>query len=153
MSEVSIVREGFAYHNAIKVYWEYDPPAWQYAEDKPIGSWLILPAIGLTLSPLLLGFQIFTEEHFNQNTWAAIFSPTSEQPPTLALLIGGEIVYNFLLFVFTILVLVVFYQRRTSAPLLVSVYYVVSFVGPLVDTVLTESFYPGISDGGTYRDL
>ena len=148
-----IIAIGLGIFFAIKVYREYDPPAWQYAEDKPIGSWLILPAIGLTLSPLLLGFQIFTEEHFNQNTWAAIFSPTSEQPPTLALLIGGEIVYNFLLFVFTILVLVVFYQRRTSTPVLVSVYYVVSFLGPLVDTALTESFYPEVSDGETYRDL
>ena len=122
---------------AVRIYRRYDPPAWRYAEDKSIGSWLVLPALGITVTPFLLVRDLWTEGYFNQNTWQAIIS--SEQSFSFALVVGIELVYNVLFIVFTLLVIVLFYQRRTSVPRLVTIFYALSLVVPMLDGWLVDS--------------
>ncbi len=142
---------------SIRLYRRYDPEAWKYAEDKSIGSWLILPAIGLSLSPFMVGTQIFSAQYFNQQTWQSIFSSSVDQSAKAGLFIGLEIVYNFLFLVFSILVLIVFFKRRTSAPILVSIFYAVSLIGPLIDWYVAEELFPGQLSSSdqmaAYKDL
>ena len=122
---------------AVLIYRQYDPAAWRYAEDKSIGSWLVLPALGITLTPFLLIKDLWTEGYFNENTWQGILS--SEQPFSFALVVGIELVYNVLFIVFTLLIIILFYQRRTSVPRLVTIFYALSLVVPVLDEWLIDS--------------
>ena len=54
------------------------------------------------------------------------------------LLLGLEMVYNFLFLAYILLVMVLFYKRRTNLPRLLSIYYLINFVGPLLDLVAVE---------------
>ena len=128
---ITILVAGTGLWLAIRIYRTYDPPAWKYAEDKSIGSWLILPALGLAITPFLLGRELFTEGYFNQMTWQGIAA--SEQSGALTLLVGVELVYNVLFLIFALLVLATFYQRRTSTPRLVTIFYLLSLIVPVLD--------------------
>ncbi len=122
---------------AAKLYLQYDPEPWQFAEDKPVGGWLILPAVGLIITPLMLLMQVFDPAMFDQNTWAGL-AEFGDHTLGMYLFVGGELVYNAFYLILTLLVIVLFFQRRTSLPKVISVFYVVSFVGPLVDNLLVE---------------
>lgn len=150
---------GVGIYFAIQLYHNYDPNAWIYAENKPIiGSWLILPAIGLTISPIILLRDIITAEHFfNQNTWQGLLSSGFAQSADVMLLLGAEIIYNFLFLAFSLLVIITFYTRRTSAPKLISIYYLLSFLIPLIDYFLVEVLLPGqlseVEKNATYKEV
>ncbi len=154
---IATIAFGVGIFFAVKLYRNYDPEAWIYAENKSIGSWLILPAIGLTLSPILLLREIINAQHFNQHTWQNLFSSHGNQSVDVFFILSAEIIYNFLLLAFTLLVILVFYQRRTSTPRLITIYYLISFLGPLLDILLIEEWLPGqLQDSdknATYREV
>jgi hypothetical protein len=128
---------------AILLYKKYNPLPYKYAQAQTIGGWLILPAIGVTISPIVLLVQIFTNEHFLNSTWQNLYYLDTDQLGSMLLLLGFEIVYNFVLLVFTILIIVLFYQRRTSLPKLITVLYIMKFLGPLADILFLETVLPG----------
>ena len=142
---------------AFKIYRNFNPPAHEYAEDKAIGGWLILPAIGITISPIVLSIQIFTNGFFNHNTWLYYYNSEIDQLTNVLLLFGTEIVYNFLLLIFALLILILFYQRRTSIPTLITIFYIANVLGPLIDLILVETIIPGQfmkpDTYGTFRDI
>ena len=153
---VAILVAGAGIWLAVRIYRQYDPPAWRYAENKPIGSWLILPALGLAITPFWMGKELFfAGEYFNQATWQGL--KTSEQATSLALLVGVELVYNVLFLVFTFLVLAAFYQRRTSTPRLITIFYLVSLVVPVLDgwatNFLVGDIFSEQDQLTTYRDI
>lgn len=131
---------------AIKVFNNFNPKPWEFAEGESIGGWLILPAIGLTITPLVLLSQIINKEHFNQNSWMVILDSDMEQKLSFILFFGAEIVFNFMFFVFSVLLVVLFYKKRTSLPIIISVFYAVNFIVPLIDLYIVNELVPDLND-------
>lgn len=108
---------------ATKVSKRYDPKPANWAKgDKKIGGWLVLPAIGLVITPFVLLHSMYSEmEIYNPELWVGLLSPSSGYyRPVGVLLIALEIVINCSLLVYTVLCCFMFYQKRSSAPNLIS---------------------------------
>ncbi|WP_373055527.1 DUF3857 domain-containing protein [Zunongwangia sp. H14] len=118
-----------------KIHQNYDPPTsiQPKFQRNSIGGWLVLIAIGLTVTPLILLIQIFfTEDFMSPQLWDLLFS--GGKYFQIGVLMLFELVYNCALLVFSILVAVVFYQKRTIAPRLIIIYYAVTLVITALDT-------------------
>ena len=154
---IAFIAVGLGIFFAIKIYRNFNPAIWEYVQEKSIGGWLILPAIGITITPLVLLIQIISQGHFNQNSWLGLLNHESGESVLLISMFGAEIIYNFLLFVFSILLLVLFYQRRTNVPILITIFYIISIVAPLVDLLIINQIIPNYlttsETSATYKSL
>ncbi len=128
---------------AYKINYLYNPDPWEHSQNKQIGGWLILPAIGLIISPFVLSLQIINEDFFNHNTWLSLNS-IGENAANITVLFAAELIYNFLFLMFNLLVIYMFFSRRTSLPRLITIYYIVSLLGPILDHFLVEILAPGV---------
>lgn len=117
-----------------RVYRHYDPPAYKYAQNKPIGSWLILPAIGVVLSPVLIGYDVI-------NTFIDV-DILALGSPAYVLLIIGELIANSAMFVLALLVAVLFFKRRSSLPRIITIAYLAWFLIPLLDFAAVYAVMP-----------
>ncbi|WGK66306.1 DUF3857 domain-containing protein [Croceiramulus getboli] len=136
-----------------RLYYRYDPVSKTNEKfTRKIGGWLILVAIGLTLTPLILLFElVFTSEYFEPSTWSAVFHPANNKVG-MGIVMLFELIYNTLFFVYSILIVILFYQRRTSAPKLIVIFYAVSTIFVILDTVILLSLYPDLYTGAERQD-
>lgn len=128
---------------AIAVYRSYDPAPAPYAEDLSIGGWLVLPGIGIILSPIMLMVGMVSSGFFDTATWSAVLS-IGEDKGLLMFMFGLEVAGNGFLLVFSALVIILFYQRRTSLPRVITIFYVVNLAIPILDHVLIEALMPDL---------
>jgi hypothetical protein len=87
-----------------------------------IGGWLILCAIGLILYPVQTMVFLITEliPALSPENWSALTSPTSPHYHSLfAPLVIAELVGNICFFIFSICLIVFFFQQRKYAPKLI----------------------------------
>ena len=130
---------------AIKIYRNYDIPVY-YSTDhsRPVGGWMVFLAIGLTVAPLQLIYRIWiAPEYFNSNVMSAYIGYDN----TIRNLIWGlfmffEMIYNFVLLVFSVLVVFLLYNRRTCFPLLTTIFYASSLLILIVDIVIALKLNP-----------
>jgi transglutaminase-like putative cysteine protease len=126
----------------VRKMYDYDPDAKPALEKhNSIGGWLILPAIGLCLSPFRLVYDLYSSEYFNYVNWQILSdSNFAAYNPALGSLIVVELVVNFAILIYGIVLIVLFFQRRTSAPLFMMVFYIVTVVFVFTDSLIAESF-------------
>lgn len=122
----------------LKVY-RYDPPAASLNTGKyeEIGGWLILFSIGLVLSPFFEIYSLFTNDYFNPVQWSILTDLTfSTYNPTLGLLVIFEMVGTTFFLLFSVLCIILFFKRRTSAPKLIIAFTIASLVFMSIDVLL-----------------
>ncbi len=135
-----------------KLYKNYNPLPKQQDTNRQIGGWMILPLIGLLLSPILLSSQLFTEDFFNHNTWTRIYNGEVSISRNVLFLIAGEIIYNFALLTFNIFLIILFFKKRSSLPNLISIYYIVLFLGTTLDLILSKMMLGELYTNVQYQD-
>lgn len=138
---------------ALRIYKGYDPEPFLEAKNLPIGSWLVLPAIGFILTPIIIIYQMISEGSFNQNTWIGLLNVESGNAISLTALGAMEFVFNILSVILIGLILILFFQKRTSAPMIITIYLVASVVFAVVDLIWVETATPGLLTGEEKQDL
>ncbi len=125
---------------AFFIYTKYDPysPFGRFSYNS-IGGWLMLVAIGISISPILIAHSIFTQDYFNLMVWENITSPASAgYNPTLAALYAVELVFNIVLFAYSCLLVVLFFKQRSSLPRLIIIFYVVNLLFLVGETAVLK---------------
>jgi transglutaminase-like putative cysteine protease len=126
------------------LYNRFDPrPYFTDRQAEPIGGWLILVAIGLTLSPFRIAYDMLSSpEVLSSESWMPFFA--TGQYGLFAFLLA-EHVYNILFFLYTSVVVLLFYQRRSSVPLLMTIFYAISCVATIADTIVSVQIDPTVA--------
>ena len=137
-----------------KLYKLDSPNPFSNRMGRTIGGWLVLVAFGVTLTPFILGYSIYSMEYFNSLNFEHVFNPSSDQySVSLAAFIIVEMIFNLLFFVFSILNVVLFYQRRSIFPKVFIAYILTNFLFIIIDNVVAMSFNMEAFDSETNIEL
>ena len=129
---------------SVFLYNRYNPAPQEPDTNKAIGGWMVLPLIGLCLTPFLLLFQIFSQDFFNHNIWVGVYNAETELPSTFLFVLGGELIYNVFQLTFSIFLMVLFFKKRTSLPHLISIFYIIILVGAVGDFLALKFLLPDL---------
>lgn len=140
-----------ASYGAYLIYSKYDPePENSIYPGNNLGGWLVLAALGVILTPIRVLVNLLgSEAYFNDNVWNSVYS----QSIGLASLVFGEYVFNIFYFVFSLLIIALFFNRRSSLPLLISIGYLVYFVMLLVDEFFANQLALGTPEPTSWPDI
>jgi transglutaminase-like putative cysteine protease len=121
----------------LKKIYEYDPEPKSTTQFHSIGGWLILPAIGLCLTPLRMGYELINIEYFNYSNWRILTDPDfSAYNVGLGSFILMELIFNMAFLFFSVVLLILFFKRRSSVPLLAALFYGLNFLFLLLDGIV-----------------
>ncbi|QIL42124.1 DUF2569 family protein [Pedobacter sp. HDW13] len=98
-----------------------------------LGGWLVIPGIGITLNPLIILVSAVKENLYSNRIWEGIQS--SPHSFLLNASVIFTLVFNVILFVFSMFILVSFYKRRDFFPKYYIIFLIFSFAVTLLDTV------------------
>lgn len=102
-----------------------------------IGGWLILPIMGLYYTPVMVVFDVFKTGYFNQALWDNFMAKNSSQPFLMGSFFYFELLFNVSIVVFSVLMIVLQVQKRSTFPRLYIWFRIIVLGGLLLDTVLS----------------
>jgi hypothetical protein len=110
---------------AYRVYVSYDPVALYPADEgRSIGGWLILPAISVTILPFYFLYYFFTSHYFEESHIDMLFNKSAANYNLAA---GQAILLDMalkeILAVWSVLMMILFYRRRSSLPRVFILYF------------------------------
>lgn len=127
---------------AAALLYRYDPPWAEGIHPKfsqSIGSFLILPAIGLCIAPFTRTFQMFTDHGTFFYMPAIFWKAYPDQQWAMGAYGVFSQAYNIGMLVFTVVLALLFFRRRTSVPLLFKLYYSAAAIGLMLDAYIYAS--------------
>ncbi|MBK8365942.1 MAG: DUF3857 domain-containing protein [Bacteroidetes bacterium] len=125
---------------------EYGVDHFQYSS---ISGWLILLGIGITLNPLSLLYALYSEysTEMGVNYMVYFFDPESSYfAPVRGYYAFFVAVVNTCVFVFSVLILVMFYQKKTQFRLYFVIFRGFNSVFIIVNLIILYSFYGDSTD-------
>ena len=129
-----------------KIMYRYDPEYIVSEDIKPslngIKGWLLLPAIGLVLSPIriIVGSKDLLYV-YSKTQWSIL---ADKFDVARMLFLAGEIVVNVGLLVMLTYLIVMLFQKRNTFPRFCIAFYVLSFVVVLTDLLSARFLFAGI---------
>ncbi len=141
---IALIVIGLGVFFSKKIYERYDPAPLSdssYTQTQ-IGGWLVLPGIGLVLTPLVVIFQLAQNGYFDNAIWSVFHQAGYENATALTISVGFELVYNLCLLVFTVLLVILYFKKRTSLPKLIIIFYTLNVIMPLLELVLVFPLFP-----------
>lgn len=125
------------------IYTNYNPePDNISTRAQPIGGWLILIGIGVVFTPVRVLFELLSDKDFlSGEAWLTFWYSENYGSFTFIFL---EHIYNILLLIFSCLLVILFFQRRSSFPLLMSIRLGASAFVAIADTYFVHQISPEI---------
>lgn len=108
---------------------------------KGLGGWLILPALGLIITPFRMGFQFYRDmlPALAPETWNTLTNPNSAAyHPLWGPLIGFEVIANLVLFFYTLWLLWLFFHKSKHVPRLFVIWLALLAAVQIVDLLLAN---------------
>jgi uncharacterized protein DUF2569 len=115
---------------------------------KGIGGWLILPLLGLIISPLRLIYMIYDDlwPIFSPDYWAELTNPDSlSYHPLWYSLLVFEVAGNLIIFLLGLAALLSFLRKSRKTPRLVIIWLLLALVFAAADTYF-KGFIPGAAE-------
>jgi transglutaminase-like putative cysteine protease len=135
---VALMFTGFFAYLAWKYSHRSVLPVKQPVSSQPIGGWLVLLAIGVTLTPFIQANQVLRMETFSNSLWEQVATRTDlGNTSILQLFLIGEVIINAFLVVYAILLVVLFYKRRDIFPFTLATFYIIQLIVVALDAKLT----------------
>ena len=106
-----------------------------------IGSWLILPMLGLALSPFRILYDLITNNFFDDLAIANLKNGSDYPGVNWDAVLIFELSGNIVLLAFTILCFIAFIKRRDITPRLMVTYYLYGFVLLAIDQFITTRLH------------
>ncbi len=125
--------------------WDPDPLSSSIKSHYKIGGWLILPLIGLFITVMTVSSTLITE-FFNYDLWKLLSLDYSSSNFGLSLLVMAELVFNISLLVYSVLLIVLFLQNRSSVPFLMVSFYLGIFLFMALDAFFANALSIGNTD-------
>jgi hypothetical protein len=146
---------GLAIYGAHNLYNRYNPPLESsVGTGQPIGGWLWLVGLGLIITPMVIIYDlVISNQYFDQSMWEALIN---QENWILFSLVGAEFVYNICFLIFSLVVNALFFNRRSSLPRVISIYYGVIFLFTALDTLAAFSIgleYDAEQQSDIYKDI
>jgi transglutaminase-like putative cysteine protease len=141
---------GFGMWLAFRLFYYYDPKPVHRdpAGGEPIGGWLILVAIGLVFTPFRIAYDLFNlPEMYNSQMWANFLVLKRYDLFAFTLITH---VYNIVLLCYVILILALFFTRRSSLPKLITIYFAVNCFMIVSDSLLAVALDVSVADEKDY---
>ncbi|HJV75952.1 MAG TPA: DUF2569 domain-containing protein [Noviherbaspirillum sp.] len=110
-------------------------------EPKGLGGWLILPALGLIITPFRMVSQITRDllPLLNAETWGALTTQgTNAYHPLWAPLISFEVITNIAMFGSTIWLLILFFKKSKRVPNLFVAWFLLLATVQVIDHLLAN---------------
>jgi hypothetical protein len=119
------------------------PSSYRPAKDlEGIGGWLILPAIGLVISPFMCLGPIFTDmQLLTGGDYSSLFA----NHPSLTTLLIFEIIINFAFLAAAICLNILFYTKKRIFPKCMIAFYAAQCVLVLADHIAATAIFPSTS--------
>ncbi len=130
---------------ALRKMYEYDPEPKDNTRYNSIGGWLILPAIGLCLTPFRMVYELIDIEYFNYSHWRILTDPNfGAYDAKLGSFILAELIVNLALLFYSVVLIILFFKRRSSVPILAVIFYGSTFAFLLIDGMIGAQYSDGM---------
>lgn len=141
-----ILTIGFGGYWAYRLYYDYDVPARvKDKKGKNIGGWLILIAIGLIFTPIvILSGLILDESYYDAYSWSALWNTPGPTGKPMVFLIAVEMIVNYAFVIYSTVIIILFFQRRTIVPRLMIILYGAILAFLILDTVVALALAPDL---------
>lgn len=116
----------------------------------PVGGWMILPMIGLFITPLVSAGQLLSAGYYNRVLWQGLSVTYPGNELEIRAVLCFEVAANLLLATYAIFCLIAMFKRRDIFPRLIIVFYVVNVVVIVLDHVF--AYYSSLSMPVTAND-
>lgn len=128
----------------------FDPEAKPSNEQhSQIGGWLILPAIGLVITPISITWDFLNTPFFDIVQWRMLADTNyAGYNLPLGLFVLFEFVINIALLCYSIFLVSIYITRRTSLPLLLIIFYASNVFVQLGDSAAAEFFALDVDKSG-----
>lgn len=125
------------YTVALVWLYRYDPRSRNYEVSYDgFGGWLVLPMIGLFLTPIFALINVSTGGFFNHIQWEILTNSSAPNyNPSLGLLVLVEYLFQLAMLAYSVFVLILMLLRRTSFPLFVVIMYAANVLFIFIDAI------------------
>ncbi|MBC9931747.1 DUF3857 domain-containing protein [Chitinophaga qingshengii] len=140
----------FAY--LAKQYYQHSVLPVRYPlEPLPIGGWLSLLAIGLVFSPMFELIVLCKAEVFNYETWATISARKDMGNISLVqLFLIGEVIIRVFMLCYSVLLAVLFFNRRDTFPFALATYYFITTLYLFFFNRINSYYFGDSTQGGVW---
>jgi hypothetical protein len=138
-ASMSLIGVFLSFFFCFYLYEDYNPPSLS-EKNLEIGGWMILPLIGLVLSPIYNTYDIFNSELLDKSIYLVFEEMDGWKYIGSYAYYTLTLMLNALVIVFPIFLFILFIKKRISLPNLMIAFYIFILVYPALDFLVWNAF-------------